>query len=71
MQKLKLIFHKAVLWSEIFNNRFIANLLLSVIVQELWKWLNIWPSYDNNLVYYFLHHSVSHTRCNKSYVDIF
>jgi len=34
---------------KIFNNFFIANLLLSVMVKEFWKSVRIWQSYGKKI----------------------
>jgi len=43
---------------EIFNDFFIANLLLSVMVKEFWRSVRIWQSYCKNKVAPFFR-----TRC--------
>jgi len=37
-------------YGEIFNDNFIANLLISLPVEELWKLVSIWQSYRQGTV---------------------
>jgi len=38
----------------ILSEHFIANVSLSLSVKDFWKSINIWRSYDKNLVFYFV-----------------
>jgi len=46
--------------AQTFVDAFIASLRLNVPVKEFWMSVNIWQSYDKNLVAHFLlHHSIA------------
>jgi len=47
----------------IFSNFFIANLLLSVMVEEFWRSVRIWQNYGKNTVAPFSGHGVYGLEC--------
>ena len=40
----------------------IVNLIIFLAVKEFWNYVKKWQSYAVSLVYYFLRHSVKHSR---------